>query len=182
MAAITAATNLAIGSRTLVESFRSSTVQKQSVSQKLAPTASLSRTSLKASTNPLAPRLQKSITLRSGRAQVTCGVNVKKVTAPELDELLMQPRTVPMVIDFYATWCGPCVLLAQELEKLALEYGSAVQFVKVDTDEEYQLAQQLEIRGLPTMVFVSHDKTKPAQRTEGLLPRQTIMEIIQEME
>eukprot|EP00270_Netrium_digitus_P006414 TRINITY_DN18883_c0_g1_i1.p1 TRINITY_DN18883_c0_g1~~TRINITY_DN18883_c0_g1_i1.p1 ORF type:complete len:201 (+),score=33.76 TRINITY_DN18883_c0_g1_i1:78-680(+) len=115
----------------------------------------------------------------SNQQPTTCSL-VKKVTAKELDEMLLQERKIPMVVDFYATWCGPCLLLAQELEKLALEYDGVVNFVKVDTDEEYELANQLEIRGLPTMVFVSADKSKLATRTEGLLPVDVIRQLIEE--
>jgi thioredoxin len=103
---------------------------------------------------------------------------VRKVTARELDDILGGERTQPMVVDFYATWCGPCILLAQELETLAVEYGDRVRFLKIDTDEEHELATQMEIRGLPTMVFVSKDTEKHAIRTEGLLPGQVIRDII----
>lgn len=104
---------------------------------------------------------------------------VEKLKSEDLDKLLESERTTPLVVDFYATWCGPCVLLAQQLEMLAVEYGPAVKFVKIDTDEEYELAQQLQIRGLPTMVFISPDSQKPAIRTEGLLPNETIKTIIE---
>jgi thioredoxin len=104
---------------------------------------------------------------------------VQKVTANELDSILSAERTSPMIIDFYATWCGPCVVLAQELEQLAVEYGEDIRFLKVDTDEEHELASQMEIRGLPTMVFVSKDVDKLAIRTEGLLPTDSIRDIIE---
>ncbi|KAL3683943.1 hypothetical protein R1sor_001965 [Riccia sorocarpa] len=104
---------------------------------------------------------------------------VQKVTAKELDDILTNQRTSPIIIDFYATWCGPCIVLAQELEDLAVEYGEEVRFLKVDTDEEHELATQMEIRGLPTMVFVSSDTEKLAIRTEGLLPSDTIRNIIE---
>ncbi|CAM6102729.1 unnamed protein product [Calypogeia fissa] len=104
---------------------------------------------------------------------------VQKVTANELDSILSAERTSPMIIDFYATWCGPCVVLAQELEQLAVEYGQDIRFLKVDTDEEHELASQMEIRGLPTMVFVSKDVDKLAIRTEGLLPTNAIRDIIE---
>ncbi|CAI7898998.1 unnamed protein product [Closterium sp. NIES-53] len=111
---------------------------------------------------------------------VQCNL-VRKVNGKELDALLSGDRPLPMVIDFYATWCGPCILLAQELEQLAVEYHGEVLFLKVDTDEEYELANQLEIRGLPTVVFVSKDKSKLAVRTEGLLPIASIKQLIEEM-
>jgi len=104
---------------------------------------------------------------------------VQKVSARELDDILANERSSPMVVDFYATWCGPCMLLAQELEQLAVEYGDRVRFLKIDTDEEHELANQMQIRGLPTMVFVSPDTEKLAIRTEGLLPTNTIRDIIE---
>ncbi|KAJ7541701.1 hypothetical protein O6H91_10G071600 [Diphasiastrum complanatum] len=106
------------------------------------------------------------------------GSFVQKVTARELNEIVMNHRSLPIVVDFYATWCGPCILMAQELESLAIEYAGDVRFLKVDTDEEQALANQLEIRGLPTLVFINQDAEKPAIRTEGLLPKDEIRNII----
>ena len=83
-----------------------------------------------------------------------------------------------MVIDFFATWCGPCVLLASELEKVKTELGDTVRIVKVDTDEESALSTQLQIQGLPTLVFVGTDVEKPALRTEGMLPAEMVKSII----
>uniref|UniRef100_A0A0C9S925 TSA: Wollemia nobilis Ref_Wollemi_Transcript_9687_836 transcribed RNA sequence n=1 Tax=Wollemia nobilis TaxID=56998 RepID=A0A0C9S925_9CONI len=103
---------------------------------------------------------------------------VKKVTGKELGKLLDSERTIPLVVDLYATWCGPCILLAQQLEMLAVEYGDSLQIIKIDTDEEYELANQLQIRGLPTILFISPDPTKPAIRAEGLLPNETLKTII----
>ena len=82
------------------------------------------------------------------------------------------------MIDFFATWCGPCVLLASELEKVKAELGDAVRSVKVDTDEEAALSTQLQIQGLPTLVFVGTDTEKPALRTEGMLPAEMVKNII----
>jgi len=89
-----------------------------------------------------------------------------------------QDRSTPLVIDFFATWCGPCVLLASELEKVKAELGDAVRIVKVDTDEEADLSTQLQIQGLPTLVFVGTDTEKPALRTEGMLPAEMVKSII----
>ena len=71
------------------------------------------------------------------------------------------------------------MLLAAELEKVAKQMEGKVRIVKVDTDEEADLATQLQIQGLPTLVFVSMDKTKPALRTEGMLPAETLINIIE---
>lgn len=93
-------------------------------------------------------------------------------------ELWRQDRSTPLVIDFFATWCGPCVLLASELEKVKAELGDSVRIVKVDTDEEAALSTQLQIQGLPTLVFVGTDTEKPALRTEGMLPAEMVKSII----
>lgn len=59
----------------------------------------------------------------------------------------------PCVIDFYATWCGPCKAVAPILEKLAKEYDGKVDFYKVDTDKEPKLATIMKIQYLPTVMF-----------------------------
>ncbi|KAK3038947.1 hypothetical protein RJ639_027432, partial [Escallonia herrerae] len=103
---------------------------------------------------------------------------VKKYSAAEVQELVKGERNVPLVIDFYATWCGPCILMAQELEMLAVEYESNALIVKVDTDDEYEFARDMQVRGLPTLYFISPDPSKDAIRTEGLVPIQMMRDII----
>lgn len=60
----------------------------------------------------------------------------------------------PCVIDFYATWCGPCKKVAPIMEKLAKEYDGKVDFYKVDTDQDQKLAVVLQIRNIPTVFFM----------------------------
>ena len=103
---------------------------------------------------------------------------MKKKTAEEIQELVRGERNVPIIIDFYATWCGPCILMAQELEMLAVEYESSAIIVKVDTDDEYEFARDMQVRGLPTLFFISPDQNKDAIRTEGLIPIQMMRDII----
>lgn len=77
-----------------------------------------------------------------------------------------------------ATWCGPCLLLAQELDKVAEDVGDAVSILKLDVDENPELASQLQIAGLPTMIFIGTDDSKPALRSEGLMTAETIKSIL----
>ncbi|CAL1394430.1 unnamed protein product [Linum trigynum] len=103
---------------------------------------------------------------------------VKKKTAEEIQELVRGERTVPLILDFYATWCGPCILMAQELEMLAVEYERNAMIVKVDTDDEYEFARDMQVRGLPTLFFISPDPSKDAIRTEGLIPIEMMRDIL----
>ncbi|OIW04872.1 hypothetical protein TanjilG_14303 [Lupinus angustifolius] len=103
---------------------------------------------------------------------------VKKLSAQEIQDLVKGERDVPLIIDFYATWCGPCILMAQELEMLAVEYEKNAIIVKVDTDDEYEFARDMQVRGLPTLFFISPDPNKDAIRTEGLIPIQMMRDII----
>ena len=66
----------------------------------------------------------------------------------------------PCVIDFYATWCGPCKMIAPIMEKLAKEYDGKVDFYKVDCDQEMKLATILQVRNIP-MVFFMKEGDQP---------------------
>jgi thioredoxin 1 len=59
----------------------------------------------------------------------------------------------PVLIDFYADWCGPCKMMAPELEKLAGMMNDGVKIVKVNVDRNQELAQKLGIRGVPTLML-----------------------------
>ena len=122
-------------------------------------------------------RQQQQHKRRNGSVVVNAGL-VEKMNAEQL-EVAMADRSTPIVIDFYATWCGPCVLMSAELEKVKEQLGEAVRCIKVDTDEETELATQLGIEGLPTIVFVSKDASSPALRTEGMIPAETVVSIIE---
>ncbi|GAB4818245.1 hypothetical protein N2152v2_005291 [Parachlorella kessleri] len=108
------------------------------------------------------------------RHQITLP-SIVEVDAATLEVEIMN-RDRPLIIDFFATWCGPCLLLAKELETVASTLGDRVKILKIDTDENPEISSQLQIQGLPTLIFVGMDKDRPALRTEGLLPATEIVE------
>lgn len=59
----------------------------------------------------------------------------------------------PAIIDFYASWCGPCKMVAPILEELAAEYGDSIVIYKVNTEEERELSAAFGIRSIPTIIF-----------------------------
>ncbi|GFR48346.1 hypothetical protein Agub_g10233, partial [Astrephomene gubernaculifera] len=106
---------------------------------------------------------------------------VEKISGEQL-EVEIANRDTTIVVDFFATWCGPCLLLARELEQVAEELSGKVKVVKIDVDENPDLSNMLRIQGLPTIVFIPKENGKPALRTEGWLPAAQIKEILEQLE
>jgi thioredoxin 1 len=71
----------------------------------------------------------------------------------ETFEKLVLQNERPVVVDFWATWCGPCKMVAPELEKLAEKYEGVVDVVKVDVDANPMLSQAFGIQSIPTIAF-----------------------------
>lgn len=68
--------------------------------------------------------------------------------------------STPVVVDFWAEWCGPCKALAPVLDEIAGEMGAGAKLVKVNVDESGELAQQYGIRGIPTLIFFKDGEVK----------------------
>lgn len=85
----------------------------------------------------------------------------------------------PAVIDFYATWCGPCRMVAPILKDLAKEYGDSIVIYKVDTDKEKELSMAMGIQSLPTIVFIP--KTGQPQVIVGAANKATFRRAIDEV-
>mmetsp|Transcript_24223 Transcript_24223/g.95374 ORF Transcript_24223/g.95374 Transcript_24223/m.95374 type:complete len:159 (-) Transcript_24223:2439-2915(-) len=103
---------------------------------------------------------------------------VQKITGEEL-EVELNDAELPLVVDFYAAWCGPCQFMLPELEKIAAEYDGRVKVLKVDSDEETDIATMLQVRALPTLFFVHKNELR--FRFEGALMKEQLETVIEEV-
>ncbi|MBO4906508.1 MAG: thioredoxin [Bacteroidaceae bacterium] len=76
----------------------------------------------------------------------------KAITSDNFEQLMAQGK--PMVVDFWATWCGPCRMVGPFIEQLAEEYADSAIIGKVDVDQEQDLAVQFGVRNIPTILFI----------------------------
>ena len=83
--------------------------------------------------------------------------NVKRIGASQFETQVIQ-SALPVVVDFYATWCGPCKILGPRLDQLAGSYTNRIRFVKVNVDEASALARQYDIQAIPTLLFFKDGK------------------------
>lgn len=83
---------------------------------------------------------------------------------------------VPVIVDFWAPWCGPCKMVAPILDKIAKEYAGKLVVAKVNTDEDSEWMSKYGIQGIPTMLFVSGGKI--VHRQVGALPERMLRDVI----
>lgn len=90
---------------------------------------------------------------------------------------LISSATKPVLVDFYAPWCGPCQMMAKILEEVNVALNQRVQIVKINTENYPDLASQHQIHALPTLVVFKQGK--PVDRIEGVLPANQLVERLQ---
>jgi len=103
-----------------------------------------------------------------GKAQVVSDQNFEaEVTKSE----------TPVLVDFWATWCGPCRMVAPVLEEIANEQGEKVKIAKLDVDANPITAGRFGVRSIPTMILFKNGRE--AQRVVGYMPKEKLLQQIQ---
>jgi thioredoxin 1 len=84
----------------------------------------------------------------------------------------------PVLVDFFATWCGPCQMLAPILKEVKANLGERVSIIKIDVDKNQAVAAQYQVRGVPTMILFQNGKQ--LWRQSGVISKEEIIKIIVE--
>jgi thioredoxin len=92
-------------------------------------------------------------------------------------EDLLSSSDVPVLVDFYADWCGPCQMMASILEQVNAQLKPRLRVVKINTDKYPQLASQYHVHALPTLVLFKQGQ--PVERIEGVVPAQKLIPRLQ---
>lgn len=94
------------------------------------------------------------------------------VTDSTFDNEVVQSPT-PVLVDFWAAWCGPCKMVAPVLEQIADEQGDKLKIVKLNVDENPSMMQKFGIRGIPTMILFKGGQ--PVETIVGFVPKMSIL-------
>jgi len=103
--------------------------------------------------------------------------NVRAITDGEFQSEVVESE-LPVVVDFWAPWCGPCRMVAPVLDALSKEFATQVRFVKVNVDEDPQHAAHFGVQGIPTLLFFKDGEM--VNRQVGVLPEDALRAKLQQ--
>jgi len=90
------------------------------------------------------------------------------------DEMIQSDK--PVLVDFFAVWCGPCKMMTPVLKEVKAAVGDTAKIIKVDVDKSPQAANEYQVQGVPT--FILFKNGKPLWRNSGVVPKARLIEVI----
>lgn len=103
---------------------------------------------------------------------------VQAVEASGWDQAVLQAKE-PVLVDFWAVWCGPCRMLAPTVEEIAGEYAGRLKVFKLNTDDNQEIASRYQIMGIPTLLFFKNGDL--VDKVVGVVPKRQIKERVDAM-
>ncbi len=101
----------------------------------------------------------------------------KTMAKKSFQELISSPG-MPVLVDFYADWCGPCKTMAPILQQVAQQYAGKLKVIKIDVDKNPAVAQQYRIQGIPTLLLFHQGKQ--LWRQSGVVPAHMLSQVVQQ--
>lgn len=99
----------------------------------------------------------------------------EQINVTNFDEKVLQADK-PVLVDFFATWCGPCKMMAPVIDEVATELAGQVDVYKLDVDENPEIAQRYSVMSIPTLVVFENGEVK--NQTMGAQPKQALLELL----
>lgn len=127
----------------------------------------------------LASQKQQQAKANAALANAPDGLVIDVTTATFATDVIERSMTIPVVLDLWATWCGPCKQLSPTLEKLAVDYGGRWILAKVDVDAEQQIAAAFQVQSIPSVFAVI--KGQPVPLFQGAYPEAQIRQVLDEV-
>ncbi len=101
------------------------------------------------------------------------------VTLNNFDRIVAENAKLLLIVDFWADWCGPCHAIAPVLENVEKQYEGKVVIAKVNVDEEPELADSFNIRGIPNLIIFQNGE--PVESITGVIPQRDLVAIVEEL-